>query len=543
MALFPDSRVCFNILLRSQVCLGEVAMRDALIGARRPLAGLLFVGMEAFASAAGSQTPARSQDVASPTPARDVGGLEHWRRIPESLPAPLAVDGGGPRVQVHTFYTTVSGSRRVEPSFTADEDAYVVVAHLDAYGRVQVVFPGSPRDDGFVRRGQSYRVPPFFAGFSSEYAARRRDVLPWRTTTSLHDSYDGGTAYLFVIASRRPLQVDSIADNAKWASYQLDETYIRDPRSAIQELAAVLADGGQAYTITYATSYASDRYNAYGGNAFDDGFDSFAYNGYSSGLCSSGFSGFGFRRFGFGFGRPYGGYSFGYGSPYYASPYYVGNSFFGNSFNSGFGNCGYGYPGTGFAFGWGYAPRAPFFLVPRGRGGLRWPLRPGPFGFPVGPFGVPSRRPAVTVAGAGAAGGPGLAKRYPGVDPVAPNDPRRRAAPAYSPADVRPPRAQAGQDLPTVFRNAPARPYSTPYAGIAPLEQPRHLEPQLIEPRIVEPRLEAAPRQIHGAYGPSAAAAPRTQPAPAHVMSSVHSAPSHAAGATSHGGGGGRHPH
>jgi hypothetical protein len=53
----------------------------------------------------------------------------------------------------------------VKVRFRVDEDAYVVVYDVDTMGRVRVLFPEDPYDDGFVRGGQVVRLPGRGAGY------------------------------------------------------------------------------------------------------------------------------------------------------------------------------------------------------------------------------------------------------------------------------------------------------------------------------------------------------------------------------------------
>ncbi len=53
----------------------------------------------------------------------------------------------------------------VKVRFRVDDDAYVVVYDIDTMGRVRVLFPEDPYDDGFVRGGQVVRLPGRGAGY------------------------------------------------------------------------------------------------------------------------------------------------------------------------------------------------------------------------------------------------------------------------------------------------------------------------------------------------------------------------------------------
>ena len=53
----------------------------------------------------------------------------------------------------------------VSVRFRTDDDAYVVVYVIDTRGRVRVLFPENPYDDGFVRGGNVVRLPGRGAGY------------------------------------------------------------------------------------------------------------------------------------------------------------------------------------------------------------------------------------------------------------------------------------------------------------------------------------------------------------------------------------------
>lgn len=234
------------------------------------------------------------------------------QQVIDSLQAEQIAQADGPRVRVTANFENDAGSRRVEAYVHADDDAYVLVGHIDATGRLRIVYPARPTDDGFVRGGHVYRVPSFFGGFVDEYRYRRAtDYTRLSMVRSRTDSYDAGTGYVFVIASWRPMQLERVTDGNRWSSYELSsEEYLTDPREAVDELAQVVAgDSREAYTVEYA-HYVSTNYGMYSANSFDRcsfaGFGSFGYR--TSGLYYSPYDG------GFGFGM---------------SPWYGFNSFFG----------------------------------------------------------------------------------------------------------------------------------------------------------------------------------------------------------------------
>src|SRR5947209_7677731 len=52
----------------------------------------------------------------------------------DSLNAQAVADAEGPRVSIRAEFSNVSGSRRVRGIFNLQDDAYVVIGHIDADG-------------------------------------------------------------------------------------------------------------------------------------------------------------------------------------------------------------------------------------------------------------------------------------------------------------------------------------------------------------------------------------------------------------------------
>ena len=290
---------------------------------------------------------------------RQAETLQYWQRLQDSLTAQAIADDNGPRVRVRAEYASYADSRRIRAYFTTEDDAYVVVAHLDAAGRVRVLFPESPRDDGFVSGGKSYHTLEHFAGFESEYQWYRA-YSPARTTFSpaRYDSYDFGTGYVFIIASWRPMRLDRIASGDRFASFELmDENFYSpnyDPRPAIEELADILAgDNREAYTVQFAKYFTT--------NPFGGGYSSFA----SRSTCA------GYSQYGYG---PYGWMGFGWSSFGWNAIGWAPYSSFGLSPYTSYGCRGGQY--YQMAYGW-YGAQPPSTVTPR------VPVdRPMPFGSP-----------------------------------------------------------------------------------------------------------------------------------------------------------------
>lgn len=245
--------------------------------ARTALAGLVAAGACATTAPPGTrldEAPAPRPAQRASTPTTTLAGTLGGNSI---------VDRDGPQVEARAEWSQVAGSRRMRAAFTLQDDAYVLIGHVDADGVLRVVFPSDPRDDGFVRGGgRTYRSAEFFAGFTDAYAFR------YATTGRLDgvrpDSYDGGGGYLFVVASWRPLHSEAIADGGRWSSFEVtNDAYVADPRPAIYELASMLAGGdADGYTVRFARYYDSGYSSSYG-------YSSYASHGLS--LCETSFYG------------------------------------------------------------------------------------------------------------------------------------------------------------------------------------------------------------------------------------------------------------
>lgn len=249
----------------------------------------------------------------------------------DSIIAQAIADREGPRVSIHAQLTSFSDSRRVRGVFRLDDDAYVVVGHIDADGVLRIAFPGDPSDDGFVRGDRTYQTGEFFAGFNSEYRFRARTSMLHYSAAS-RDTYDGGLGYVFVIASWRPMHFERFQTGNVWDSFELaDENYMRDPRPAIHELATLLAgDNSEAYTVKFARY--TDTQTLYGG------YGSFASSaGYNAGYCA-GYEPVGFASspFGFGASRAFDSYGYGTNFRYRGTNYYydsVGDCYKSSGYN------------------------------------------------------------------------------------------------------------------------------------------------------------------------------------------------------------------
>ena len=270
----------------------------------------LLASSVACATAVPTHSTVLSESVTAPRPVVRASSGELGSRI--VLEAPLTA---GPRVSIRAEVSNEADARRVRAIFRTEDDAYVIVGHIDADGVLRIAFPNDPGDDGFVRGNRSYSTNEFFAGFNSQYRFRARTTTIWNSTAQ--NSYDGGFGYVFVVAAWRPMRFDQFSDGYHWDTFDLaSDNYMNDPRPAIQELASRLAGpNGDAYTIQFARYYNTE--------VVASGYDSWGYNSFASAYGPSFCSGYeplygslGYVHLG------YPGYAFAYNGWYRGSRYY-----------------------------------------------------------------------------------------------------------------------------------------------------------------------------------------------------------------------------
>lgn len=136
--------------------------------------------------------------------------------------------------------------RRGEPArvyLSVDQPAYVAVFRVDTDGRLGVLFPRDPWDDGRVRDGRELEV--------SGSAGARAFIV----------DDDPGVGYLFAVASRVPLDFREVTRGDRWDFRLVEHGRIqRDPYVALTDLAARLSpDAEYDYDIT--PYYVDQRYD------------------------------------------------------------------------------------------------------------------------------------------------------------------------------------------------------------------------------------------------------------------------------------------
>jgi hypothetical protein len=266
--------------------------------------------------ASGCATSTGSTATTYPSPQSQVTRMSRaqqaaWR---DSVYAQAIADVEGPRVSIRAEFSNVGGTRRARAFFDLEDDAYVLIGHIDADGVLRVVFPTQPADEGFVKGNRSYQTNEFYAGFVDQYQYRAQTFYR-AAAIGRTDSYDGGLGYMFIIASWRPMRFERFQTEGRWDSFEMtDDEYLRDPRPAIYELASLLVgENREAYTVKFARYY--NTQTVYGTNSALSSFRycagyqplGFAWNptnfvssfnnfGFGSSLGGPGFYGYTFTR-------------------------------------------------------------------------------------------------------------------------------------------------------------------------------------------------------------------------------------------------------
>jgi hypothetical protein len=175
----------------------------------------------------------------------------------------------GPEGSIHAYYTGGLLNRTVDVSFRVNQNAFALVAHLGGDGVVRVLYPDYPIQRPVSARQtvrtRSFTAPydgaPHFYSLSASYA---------RSRAAMMDSYDGlGYGYIFMILSRRPIDVGAISDGQDWFELPMSDygnTY--DPRAAIRVFAEQLT-GGRDYTLKFASAYTTVSFTSYADRAWD----------------------------------------------------------------------------------------------------------------------------------------------------------------------------------------------------------------------------------------------------------------------------------
>ena len=126
----------------------------------------------------------------------------------------------------------------------ADRDAYVTVFRVDTDGRVRVLFPREPWEDGFVRGGRGFEI-----------AGRDADGFDV-------DDYPG-VGYVFAVAAPDPFDYGAIMTGDHWDYRAIADGRVRgDPYVALTDLAQrIVPDQNDDWDYDIAPYYVERRYD------------------------------------------------------------------------------------------------------------------------------------------------------------------------------------------------------------------------------------------------------------------------------------------
>src|SRR2546428_11180463 len=157
-------------------------MRDPM-GWRPALAGTAL--LVASACVTGAPGPAR---VESPAPTvierPEANPVTEFGAVRQRTPGVV-----GAHITAHVYNN--GPWRTIDATFNVSTDAYVLVAHLGADGRIRVMYPGSPKEGGLVRGGESMRTAPLAVSEDRPGNGYARQISRARSLQAVRDSYDG----------------------------------------------------------------------------------------------------------------------------------------------------------------------------------------------------------------------------------------------------------------------------------------------------------------------------------------------------------------
>ena len=238
--------------------------------------------------------------------------------------------------------------RVIDATFTVDHDAYVVVGHEGADGRIRIMYPASPTDSGFVRAGERVQTPGLEVSEDVPINGYTRQISMRRNIPAVTASYDGiGVGYVFLIASAEPMHRQNIVDGDDWAWLSGHDYFTTDdPRLAIRDLADQLGlpQTGPMDEPTELLTFADEYGTVASGVPASGGFGYSSQNAYGSLDCiQAGYTAFPAAFYGLGLLPLQGGYGLSAYRYNALSPSYL--------YNDGLG-CNGGYYGySRYAFG------------------------------------------------------------------------------------------------------------------------------------------------------------------------------------------------
>src|SRR5687768_10868092 len=168
------------------------------------LAGLALSALAVATPAAASTAPALMLDAEAPV-----------------LAAAKAAQSGGVRVWVDNHRDYFRSSDRLRVRVRTEEDGYLAVFHIDTNGDVDILYPRSEADDGWVNRGRTLTLGS---------RGGRYDHLNVRG--------GHGVGYVLAVTLHEPLELWRVRDlyRPRLASWDGDRSIYGDPFYAMDEI-------------------------------------------------------------------------------------------------------------------------------------------------------------------------------------------------------------------------------------------------------------------------------------------------------------------
>lgn len=187
---------------------------------------------------------------------------------PAATPAAAQGYATDVRVWVDDDREVLRLNERVRARVQVEDDAYVAVFHITTDGDVEVLYPSSPHDDGYLRGGRTYDV----GERGSRYVRVR-------------DGY--GIGYVFAVASPRPLDLNQVRPLWSLASYDANWNVTGDPYWHVERITRLIVpewEHGEhdvdVYNYHVGRRYTSPRYACY-----DSYGPWYHYRGYTWNTC------------------------------------------------------------------------------------------------------------------------------------------------------------------------------------------------------------------------------------------------------------------
>ncbi|HEU4882242.1 MAG TPA: DUF4384 domain-containing protein [Longimicrobium sp.] len=184
-----------------------------------------------------------------------------------------AAQSGGVRVWVDNHRDYYSYTDRLRIRVRSEYDGYLAVFHIDTNGDVDILYPRSESDDGWVERGRTLTL-----------GSRRSDYLNVRG--------GNGVGYVLAVALEEPLELWRVRDlyRPRFAGWDDSRSIYGDPFYAMDEIVRAIVpetsygyESVDYYTYHMGARYDYPRYACYDG--YGDWYNDIRYDYYGRSRC------------------------------------------------------------------------------------------------------------------------------------------------------------------------------------------------------------------------------------------------------------------